>query len=234
MAAANSFKKLIYRFVGITVYFATKAMAKIINHNKRRCPIYPDTEKKISFLFPSLDLSRVRIIKNATLPANWFKNSKQTEGMTLGWSIYLKESDLYNYEEIKLLVHELNHVRQIRELGEFRFAARYGEQFMEYGYYNMPLEKESYDYVSDIPFNPSFYLTNNNDVKLSVRGSYAGAFFHWLDKGIDEGRDSTEYFNSAKYLYNHEDLRKSLGAENFKAAVLHWMQIGKKEGRKGN
>ncbi|MCX6305040.1 MAG: hypothetical protein NT040_08735 [Bacteroidetes bacterium] len=100
----------------------------------------------------------------------------------------------------------------------------------------MPLEKYAYNFVSNIPFNPSYYLNNNSDVNNSVNGSYMKAFAHWLDDGIMEGRDSTNYFNSVKYLGNPQngDLLAAFGPGNYKAGVLHWIQFGKAEGRKGN
>ncbi len=233
MPAADNFKKYLFRTLGIIVYFAAKVLAWMANCNKKHLHLCPDMVRRIVFLFPSLDLSRVRIVKNARLPANWFKQSKHTAGMTFGRTIYLKDGDSFDYEEIRLLIHELNHVEQMQGLGEFKFAACYGEQYKQYGYYNMPLEKEAYDFVSDIPFSPSYYMKNNEDVRIAARGSDAGAFFHWLDHGIDEKRDSTDYFNPSKYLNNYEDLVNTLGKTNDKAAILHWIKVGKQEGRKG-
>ena len=233
MLVADNFKKYVYRTLGIIVYFAAKALARIANCNKKHLHLFPDMVRRISFFFPSLDLSRVRIVKNAGLPANMLKRSKGTAGMTFGRTIYLRDGDSLDYEEIRLLLHELNHVEQMQRLGEFKFASRYGEQYKQYGYYNMPLEKEAYDFVSDIPFSPSYYLKNNEDVRIAARGTDAGAFIHWLDHGIDEKRDSTDYFNPSKYLNNYDDLVNTLGKTNDKAAILHWIRVGKQEGRKG-
>ncbi len=220
---------------GIMIYNAAKASAKLVNFSKNYLRIYPDTMSRVKIFFPSLDLNRVRIVKNANLPANWIEIPNKTTGMTFGWNIYSKKNDLeYDYEGLLLLIHELTHVQQMKSLGEAAFAARYGEEYLQYGYPDMPLEKEAFDFVSNIPFDPAFYLNANADVRSAVKGSTMGAFAHWLDVGINEGRDSTPYFNSHKYLRNHDDLVSALGSNNFKAGVLHWIQHGKNENRKGN
>lgn len=231
MSIADIIKKYGPRAGGVMIYNAAKVSTKLVNLNKKHLRFYPDTMNRLRIFFPSLDLNRVRVVENAVLPANWFQNPGKVEAMTFGWNIYSPESDLqYKYDGIKLLIHELNHVQQIRNLGETGFAALYGEEYLKYGYWNMPLEREAYSFVSKIPFDPSFYLNANVD----VNGSDTGAFMHWLDSGIDEGRDSTGYFNSCKYLKNNEDLVSALGYNNFKAGILHWIQSGNEEGRKGN
>jgi len=151
MAFWNYFKEFIFGAVGVIVYYVAKASASMVNCHKKQLQIQPDIKDKIVSFFPTIDLNKVRIIKNATLPANWFERPKHTDGMTFGRKIYLKEkSPQFDNVGLMLLLHELIHVKQIKEIGECKFAGRYGKEFVKFGYYNMPLEKEAYDFVSRI------------------------------------------------------------------------------------
>lgn len=230
-----SFKNIGIGVTGAMVYYAAKVSASIANSNKKRSRISSDARKRIQIFFPTLDLSKVWIIENAIIPANWIERESRTEAMTFGWNIYAKRDDLqYQYEGILVLIHELVHVQQMQLVGETNFAARYGKEYIQFGYPNMPLESEAFHFVSNIPFNPQFYLKLYKDVNPVTGDLSSGAFAHWLDVGIDEGRDSTEYFNASRYMRNHSDLTDMLGAKKYKAGVLHWIQYGKDQGRKGN
>ena len=76
---------------GVVVYYTAKASAKIVQGNEKRFQIEPIIKNKIVSYFPTIDLSKVQIIRNATIPANWFTHPKHTEGRTFGQNIYLKE-----------------------------------------------------------------------------------------------------------------------------------------------
>jgi len=153
MAIWNYFKDFMTGAAGIVVYYTAKASARIVNCHKKRVQIEPTIKNKIVSIFPTIDINKVRIIKNATLPANWFERPKRTDGMTFGRNIYIKDKSLqFDQGGIRLLLHELIHVKQISEFGECKFAARYGKEFVKFGYYNMPLEKEAYDFASKIRF----------------------------------------------------------------------------------
>jgi hypothetical protein len=213
---------------GLLIYNVAKATALATNMMKHHLPVYPDTKARLERLFPQVDLDRVRIVKDANLPGHWWKDD--TEAMTLGWTIYARASDLeYTYEGLRTLIHELVHVRQMRGLGEEEFACRYGEQLLEFGYENMPLEVEAYAYNWYLPFDLDDYLEFNPDVAASTGGDPAGTFTHWLDCGIAEGRRSARNFCVATYLAQNADLRDA-GFDNF-AAVNHWVESGHAEGR---
>lgn len=93
---------------GIIIYNAAKISAQALNLTKDKLRIYSDTKSRLRVFFPFLDLSNLRIVKNAILPANWFESPNQTEGMTFGSKIYSSKSDLqYDYDGILLLIHEL-------------------------------------------------------------------------------------------------------------------------------
>lgn len=133
---------------GFLVYYASKALARIVNLRKKSHGISPETAKRLNVLFPGMPFRNIRIVCRAWLPAHLFNRS--IEGMTFRNRIYVTHREVQNsHKGFLLLVHELVHVKQIRESGEFLFACRYGEQFVTNGGYSaaMPLEHEAYDFV---------------------------------------------------------------------------------------
>jgi hypothetical protein len=107
------------------VYYAAKASANIANVGRKQLSIHPITIHRLKVFFPMLDLLKVRIINQTTLPANWIERRKKTEAMTCGLKIYAKRNDLqFNYVGILILIRELLHVHQMQRLGELNFAAR--------------------------------------------------------------------------------------------------------------
>jgi len=133
---------------GILGFYASKALARVVNISKKRQGISPETAARLNFIFPGMSFSSILIVCRAWLPAHLFNRS--IEGMTFRNRIYVTHPDVqHSHAGFLLLVHELVHVKQIRESGEFFFACRYGEQFVKNGGYSatMPLEHEAYDFV---------------------------------------------------------------------------------------
>ena len=62
MTVGNLLKKCVFRVGGVIVYYAAKASARIVNCNKKYFKIHLETKNKLGILFPSMDLSKVRII----------------------------------------------------------------------------------------------------------------------------------------------------------------------------
>jgi hypothetical protein len=234
MSLQQQFRALITGTSGILIYNAAKSSAKLVNFNKPLIKLNDITRSRLRIFFPVFDFRNVSIVGSAALPANWFERSSKTEGMTFGNIVYSRLNDLQNtYDGFILLVHELIHVKQIAILGESNFASQYGDEFLKYGYPAMPLEQEAYSFVANIPFDPIHYIKVNTDLKFRSGDPSTEAFLHWIDKGIDEGRESTFYFNSKIYLKSYTDLIGMYGDMNFKAGVLHWILKGKDEGRRG-
>jgi hypothetical protein len=133
---------------GIAGFYAGKVLARIVNLRKTAHGISPETAKKLNILFPGMEFSNILIIDNAWLPAHLFDRS--IEGMTFHNRIYVTHREVqYTQAGFMLLVHELVHVKQTRESGEFIFACKYGRQFIIYGGYSrkMPYEYEAYEFV---------------------------------------------------------------------------------------
>ncbi len=143
---------------GITIYQAAKRSAQVRNVFRKARKLKPETICRLSDLFPGLDLSRVRIYINASLPANWFTSADDVYGMTFGYKIYFKGSGYQKSEEgLQKLMHELVHVDQVRRRGdsETQFACDYGEGYLAAGSYEVnPLEIEAYGFVNNHPVPP--------------------------------------------------------------------------------
>lgn len=233
----SDLKSLLERYgsrgLGLILYNGAKGAAKTINVGKSANPLPDLTRARLEWLFPTVDVGRVRIIQGANLPANWFVQPNSIDAMTFGWEIYMKtEGDVENdYNNLLILTHELVHVRQIRDLGEGEFARRYGEQWEQSGGYSdsMPLENEAYSFASNIPFDPVYYLNQYPDVNAAVNGSFGGALNHWLYFGVNEGRQSAPYFFANAYLAKNADLQQA--GLDIGGAVRHWMEFGHAEGR---
>ena len=138
---------------GVAIYEAAKLIAQVRNRTRRARKLKPETICRLNDLFPDLDLSRVRIYINASLPANWFTSADDIYGMTFGYKIYFKGSGYQKSEGgLRKLMHELVHVDQVRRRGdrESRFACDYGKGYLAAGNYeDNPLEKEAYDFVNN-------------------------------------------------------------------------------------
>ncbi|MBN2273975.1 MAG: DUF4157 domain-containing protein [Bacteroidales bacterium] len=133
---------------GFLVYYACKASARIVNFRKPSHRISPETSTLLKTLFAGMTLDNVIVISNAWLPAHIFNRS--IEGMTFRNRIYIAHRYRPEYHHnLMLLIHEIVHVRQIRNQGETVFACKYGVQFLHNRGYGagMPLEKEAYEFV---------------------------------------------------------------------------------------
>jgi len=77
--------------------------------------------------------------KIATGVVKWYMDKMGYFGWTSYWSvIYYINQEAFNCIRIKK--HELEHVRQINELGKFRFTIEYLWQTITVGYHNNKFE----------------------------------------------------------------------------------------------
>ena len=82
-------------------------------------------------------------------------------------------------------------------------------------------------------FDPQFYANKNPDaVKKSGNSTAADMMtIHWLGWGINEGNQSSKDFHVKAYLDRYPDLQAAFGPTNYSAALVHWLDSGKREGR---
>lgn len=121
------------------------------NAQRQRRELWKNTRKALKPFFPNLKLRDVRFCINSSLPGNWFQSAGSVGGMTFGYTIFFKGSDLQKSRAgLRLLMHELVHVDQVRRKGgEVAFACGYGKGYLKAGNYrDNPMEVEAYDFVT--------------------------------------------------------------------------------------
>jgi len=79
-------------------------------------------------------------------------------------------------------------------------------------------------------FDGEYYLNNYTDLKASFGDNYAAALAHFVQYGMNEGRQGIGNFNVTSYKNRYYDLRANFG-NNLKAYYFHYMNSGKNEGR---
>ncbi len=86
--------------------------------------------------------------------------------------------------------------------------------------------KDVYDY--------EYYINRYGDLAAVFTGDYAGALKHFVENGMNEGRQAKGTFNVNSYAHaaGNDDLRKAFG-ENLKLYYIHYIEYGKSEGRPG-
>ncbi len=89
-------------------------------------------------------------------------------------------------------------------------------------------------YYAGVDYSPtydtSYYLANNPDVQQATGGDAYGAFNHFVNYGMKEGRLSSPNFSIIAYKNANPDLRAIYGS-NLPAYFTHYALYGKNEGR---
>jgi len=83
-------------------------------------------------------------------------------------------------------------------------------------------------------FDAGFYLNKYQDMKDAFGDNTDSARDHWLRNGISEGRSASADFDPVFYLDQNEDVRNAFGASNFYGAIIHYLNNGRTEGRRGS
>ena len=93
------------------------------------------------------------------------------------------------------------------------------------------IKAQAADLVTYAPvFNATYYAAHNSDV-ASMYGNNVNALFdHFINYGMNEGRQASEEFNVQAYKNRYGDLRAAFG-NNLKSYYIHYIQYGKAEGR---
>lgn len=102
------------------------------------------------------------------------------------------------------------------------------------GSYSGTLIKE-FRIISDYSdvFNPTYYLSRYDDLRVAYGDDYDAAFQHFLKYGMDEGRQGCDTFNVYDYKENYSDLRDAFG-DDIHAYYAHYIRYGKAENRVGD
>ena len=79
-------------------------------------------------------------------------------------------------------------------------------------------------------FNPIYYLNKYPDIKAAFGNNASKAIWHFVEYGIDEGRQGNKAFNVYTYKGKYADLQAAYG-NNIRQYYTHYMFYGKNEGR---
>ncbi|MGA9379606.1 MAG: M10 family metallopeptidase [Phormidium sp.] len=79
-------------------------------------------------------------------------------------------------------------------------------------------------------FDPDYYLGNNQDLNIVLKGSRREAYEHFQNIGFNEGRRFSQYFDVNYYLANNLDLRAAGLTPG--EAFNHFLNFGINEGRR--
>lgn len=145
-------KRIVGCTAGTVVYWAARAACFAMNAGRPKRRLDPSLMAAMGEHFPALDLTRVRLCDEASLPANLLasRRAPRADGMTFGWTIFVRPMlRLDDPALVGLVMHELVHVDQVRRLGgEGAFACAYGRGFLDGGgYRENPMEEEAYAFV---------------------------------------------------------------------------------------
>lgn len=138
-------KQLLFGVGAVIAYYAYILPAvSLLNLRKQRQELTDMTRFLMQALFPGVDLGRVRLTANATLP--W---PKPRRAITLNRSIYVRdEFDQLRSRDLRLLLHELVHVDQYRRKGTLSFMWSYGRALAKGGSYRRNLlEVEAFEFA---------------------------------------------------------------------------------------
>ena len=84
------------------------------------------------------------------------------------------------------------------------------------------------DYSAVYDFN--YYINKYPDIKAAFGNDDEKALQHFVNNGMDEGRQGRESFNVRYYKNSYADLRNAFG-NNLKLYYIHYITNGRKEGR---
>ena len=82
---------------------------------------------------------------------------------------------------------------------------------------------------SDI-FDADYYLNKYSDLRNAFGTNVNSALVHFVNCGMNEGRQAKSTFNVHSYKNRYSDLQKAFG-NDLKSYYLHYIYYGKNEGR---
>ena len=191
-------------------------------------PVYIDME----------DDSTIGLGRNTlTQFAKSFCDQINSAGYTAGvyanlnwWNNYLYASQLDNYERWVAQYNSSCWYEGDYSLWQYSSSGSVpgisGNVDMNYCY--KYFDEERYSAVYDF----EYYKVNNPDVDKAFSGNRNKIFQHFVNYGMNEGRQGNETFDATSYYNEYSDLRAVYGA-NLKKYYEHYIKYGQKEGRNG-
>ena len=123
-------------------------------------------------------------------------------------------------------------VHYIDSAGKMDFRYRDGLHFTN------ETSRELFDFINNslcdfsLVYDFDYYVGKYPDLQNAVGSSREKAFIHFLNNGMQEGRQGKASFDAAAYQKRYPDLRNAYG-NDFTRYFLHYMQYGAKEHRSG-
>jgi hypothetical protein len=100
-------------------------------------------------------------------------------------------------------------------------------------YYRLMKSEVASRKARSIVFDPQWYLQAYSDLRAGFGTDTEAATQHWLNYGINEGRQGSPLFSAQQYLSMNPDLQAAFGANNYSTAIQHFISDGHNEGRVG-
>ncbi len=85
------------------------------------------------------------------------------------------------------------------------------------------------DYGAVYSFN--YYIENYGDIYANYRNNPEGAIEHFVNYGMNEGRQAVATFDAKSYRNRYQDLRCIFGFNDLPKYYMHYIESGKNEGR---
>ncbi len=124
----------------------------------------------------------------------------------------------------KYYMHYIEHGIAEGRIPDLESTTKY--QGVEYGGVLNPNTNKLIGKVYD--FN--YYINNYSDLYAAFANDPSGAIKHFVEFGVNEGRQACEEFNITAYKNNYADLRSAFGDNNL-AYVRHFIELGDSEDR---
>ena len=125
--------------LSVPVYFGYELFVRLINRKGEAIP--SDIRARIEPYVSDIDLDRVELRMDARVPSGH-------AGLTLGWRMFInRRLEAQNNDDMRLLIHELVHVRQCQTFGRTGMMRKYGVEWARVlSYSDHPLEIEARAY----------------------------------------------------------------------------------------
>ena len=81
-------------------------------------------------------------------------------------------------------------------------------------------------------FDETYYLAQNPDIAAAVaQGGFATGYDHFVQFGINEGRNPSTYFDEAFYRANNTDVAAAIDNGSLSSGLMHYLSFGHWENR---
>jgi hypothetical protein len=80
-------------------------------------------------------------------------------------------------------------------------------------------------------YDERYYLSQNPDIAALVGSTFSSGFQHFVNFGINEGRNPSVLYNESFYLANNNDVRNAVASGALSSGLSHFLTSGHREGR---